>query len=174
MKVLIILSIALILLGCTNKEHPKTTEISSKLNYRQGNIIFEKLLKAFNQCADEVVNLFDSEANIEFPYARALGTPSKLNLNAYYNYLKVGLPKMPDIKFEKLKLYKVDKGAYWAEVRGSALIPSTGKLYIQNYVMYFTLKENKISFYKEYWNPVAAMEAFGNQDTIKEIFNTHH
>jgi len=175
MKVVAILFVILISVGCNNKnEHTGSNKTPSSQHENSGNIIFKKLLKAFNQSAKDVIALFDSEANVEFPYASSLGTSSKLSLIQYYNYLKGGLSKMPVIHFEKIKLYQVDENTYWAEVHGSAQIPSTGKLYQQDYVMYFTLKDGKINFYKEYWNPVPALRAFGDHQTIKETFNTNN
>ena len=138
----------------------------------QGEMIFNQLLNAFNQSADEVVALFHHEAVIEFPYAPSLGTASKLNFKEYHNYMKGALSHMPGIHFENARVYQVNKNTYWAEVHGEAHIPSTGKLYQQDYVIHFTLKEDKINFYKEYWDPVAGIKAFGNQKAMEEIFNT--
>lgn len=168
MKMFTILSIAIISFG---NGQTKTSETSNSAQHNQGHIVFNNLLNAFNQTANDVVVLFDQKAIIEFPYAPSLGTPNKLNLNEYHDYLKSGLAKIPDIRFENIRLYEVTKNTYWAEVHGSVRIPSTGKLYQQDYVMYFTLKAGKIDFYREYWNPIAAIEAFGNPKAIKETFN---
>lgn len=170
------LAIILVLLGscAQNNEQAKTLKNSNSPPYNRGNIIFNKLLKAFNQSANNVVALFHQEATIEFPYAPSLGTASKLSLHEYLNYLEGGLPTIPDINFENMRVYAVNKNAYWAEVHGSVQIPSTGKFYQQDYVMYFTLKGDKIDFYREYWDPIAAMKAFGGPEAIKETFDANN
>lgn len=137
-----------------------------------GQILFNRLLEAFNQGAAEVVALYAEDATVEYPYAESLGSNAKLNMREYFNHLKGGLAQMPDIKFSDARVYQtVLPNAFWAEVRGETTIPKTGKLYRQDYVMYFEMTDGKFSFYREYWNAVPVMEAFGG-DSFKETFNT--
>jgi len=140
----------------------------------QGELIFGQLLEALNHNAEAVIELFHPEVIIEFPYASSLGTPSKMNFEEWYNYLKGGLPSMPNIIYGKFQVYKVNENSFWSEVYGETTIPSTKQLYKQNWVMHYTLKEGKINFYKEYWDPYAVIKAFGNGDieAVKAVFNT--
>lgn len=137
---------------------------------KQGSIVHE-LLAAFNQGAENVLELFDEEAIIEYPYAFSLGTPSSLNKTEYGNYLKGALPNMPDISFSNVNVYRAaQKNILWAEFHGEVVIPSTNQLYRQDYVVRVILKKGKIFHYKEYWNPMA-VSALGEDKEINEMFN---
>jgi uncharacterized protein len=46
------------------------------------------------------------------------------------------------------------------EFEGSALVTATGKRYHQIYVGRITLPEQKISHYREFWNPIWILDAF--------------
>ena len=176
MKANAILAITIMVFGpCVHKnELTKASQYPRPIQHNQGNMVFSKLLKAFNQSAHDVVALFHPAATIEFPYASSLGTPGKLCVNEYFHYLDKGLANMPDINFEGVKVYEVDNNRYWAEVHGCVQIPGTGRLYAQDYVMYFTLKDGKIFFYKEYWDPTPVLKAFGSHEATQQTFNTNH
>lgn len=152
----------------------KILEHDKKINLNTGDVIFSKLLEALNQNADAVIELFHKDVTIEFPYASSLGTTDRMNFKEWYNYLRGGLPYMPDITYRNIKVYQVDENTYWSEVSGETIVPSTAQLYKQNWVMHFKLKEGKIIQYKEYWDPYAVIKAFGNGDekAVKAIFNT--
>lgn len=138
-----------------------------------GRTLFNRLLEAFNQGAAEVVALYTEDATVEYPYAASLNSAAKLNMREYFNHLKGGLEQMPDIKFSNTRVYQTTgSNAYWAEVHGETTIPKTGKLYQQDYVMYFEVTDGKFSFYREYWNAVPVMEAFGGGESFQETFNT--
>lgn len=123
--------------------------------------LFDRLLTAFNQGAEQVLSLFDDEAVIEYPYAAAVGSRSQLNKLEYADHLNAILGQMPDIAFTDKRIYPISNSeSFWAEVHGEVIIPQTGKKYVQDYVMYFTVRDDKFSFYREYWNPQAFLQAF--------------
>ena len=139
-----------------------------------GETLFKRLLEAFNQGAAEVVALYTEDATVEYPYAASLGSAAKLDMSEYFNHLKGGLEQMPAIKFSGVRVYQTtESNCYWAEVHGETVIPKTGKLYRQDYVMYFEVTDDKFSFYREYWNAVPVMNAFGGGESFKETFNTN-
>jgi uncharacterized protein len=139
-----------------------------------GETLFKRLLEAFNQGAAEVVALYTEDATVEYPYAASLGSTAKLNMREYFNHLKGGLEQMPAIKFSGVRVNQTTAlNSYWAEVHGETVIPKTGKLYQQDYVMYFEVTDDKFSFYREYWNAVPVMNAFGGGESFKETFNTN-
>ena len=154
----------------------KATTVNLKNHHQiatsqEGEKIFKQLLLAFSYNADSVIHLFDKNSVIEFPYAVSLKTAERLNYNEYYNYLKKGLPNMPNIKFKNAIIYPTINNAFWAEAHGEVTIPSTNKLYKQKYVMYFIIDKGKISHYREYWDPIEGIKAFGNENNLNEIFN---
>jgi uncharacterized protein len=80
-----------------------------------------------------------------------------------YNHIKTTLTDMENLTFSNVRKYRTeDPDAIWAEVHGSAYVPSTGRRYEQDYVGLFKVKDGKIVYYSEYWNPVALTDAFGN------------
>ncbi len=140
------------------------------INEKKQEKIVRDLLEAFNLGAENVLELFDEEAIIEYPYAYSLGTPSLLNKTQYANYLNGALANMPDIEFSKVKSYTAQNHIVWVEFHGEVIIPSTDQLYKQDYVARITLKNGKIIHYKEYWNPMA-VSAMGDHKEVNKMFN---
>jgi uncharacterized protein len=48
-----------------------------------------------------------------------------------------------------------------AEVKGEGLIKSTGRMYQQDYAVFLQAADSKITFLKEYFDPVRAARALG-------------
>lgn len=119
------------------------------------------------------VNLFASDAVIEFPYASAVGTPERLEgFAAIYNYMKDVPTQMQNLIFTNVRKYPTsNSNILWAEVHGSATIVATGRHYQQDYVMQLETKDGKIVHYREYWNPIPALEAWGNTLSLRQSFN---
>ncbi|WP_394972333.1 nuclear transport factor 2 family protein [uncultured Croceitalea sp.] len=153
-----------------NKQPETTSEAISIYEEEEQEKIVQDLLETFNLGAENVLELFDEEAIIEYPYAHSLGTPSSLNKTQYGNYLKGALANMPDIVFSQVKSYTTGNHIFWAEFHGEVIIPSTNKLYKQDYVARITLKKGKIIHYKEYWNPMA-VSAMGGHKEVNKMFN---
>lgn len=119
------------------------------------------------------VNLFTEDAVIEFPYASAVGTPERLEgFTAIYNYMKDVPTQMQNLIFTNVRKYPTSNpNILWAEVQSSATIVSTGRHYQQDYVMQLETKDGKIVHYREYWNPIPALEAWGNTLSLRQSFN---
>lgn len=62
------------------------------------------------------------------------------------------------------------QGVHRAEVHCEAPVPGTGRTYRQNYVMRFELCGQQIHSYREYWNQLAAREAFGGPAEAQQLF----
>ena len=134
--------------------------MNTERQQNEGHTLFNDLLAAFNQGAPEVLSLFSDDAMIEFPYAATLGSPTRLNKREYGEHLTAILPQMPGITFSEIRVYPlIETGSYWAETHGEAVITETGKKYEQDYVMYFTVRDGRFSFYREYWNPQVFLQA---------------
>ena len=82
--------------------------------------LFNKLLKAFNQGTEEIILLFNDDAVVEYPYAAALGSPTRLNKLEYANHLNAILGQLLDIAFSDIRVYPgADGDSFWAEVHGA-------------------------------------------------------
>lgn len=119
------------------------------------------------------VELFAETAIVEFPYAASLGSPQKLEgKSAIYNYMKDVPEKMQDLTFTNIRSYQtLNPNVLFAEVHGQATIIATGCHYQQDYVMQLETKEGKIIHYREYWNPIPALEAWGSIENLHQSFN---
>ncbi|MEH2425478.1 MAG: nuclear transport factor 2 family protein [Nostoc sp.] len=117
------------------------------------------------------VNLFAKNAVVEFPYAST--TPGRLEgKQAIYNYMKEVTAQMQDLVFTNIRAYPTSNpNILFAEVYGEAIIVATGRHYQQNYLMRLETKEGKIVHYREYWNPVPALEAWGGTQNLHQSFN---
>lgn len=105
--------------------------------------------------------LLAEDVVVDFPYAPSLGWPGRLvGRKALYDHIKTALVDMPDLKFSNIRKFPTaDPNVLWAEVHGSAYVPSTGKQYEQDYVVKMIVKDGKTVAYSEYWNPIA-MKAY--------------
>jgi len=119
------------------------------------------------------VDLFAEDAIGEFPYASALGSPERLKGKAaIYNYMKDVPTQMQNLSYTNIREYPTaNPNLLFAEVHGEAVIVVTGKHYQQDYVMRLETKNGKIIHYREYWNPVAAIEAWGSPQNLQQSFN---
>ncbi|WP_407885069.1 nuclear transport factor 2 family protein [Scytonema sp. NUACC26] len=109
-------------------------------------------------------DLLAEDVIVDFPYAPSLGRPGRLEgRSAAYNHIKTALTQMQNLTFSNVRKYPTtDPNVLWAELHGSALIPTTGRRYEQDYVVRLKIKDGKTVYYSEYWNPVALTDAFGN------------
>lgn len=116
--------------------------------------------------------LFADDAVIEFPYASAVGTPERLEgKRAIYEYMKDTPSQMLGLTFTDVRVQPaLDANVVFAEVHGEATIASTGRLYRQDYVMRLETDGERIVRYREYWNPVPALAAFGGADAVRGTF----
>lgn len=138
---------------------------------RQTNETFAAHLALVGKNIQAWVDLFAENAVIEFPYASI--TPRRLEgKEAIYNYMKDVPAQMQDLGFTNVRIYPTSNpNVLFAEVHGEAIIVATGRHYQQDYVMRLETKEGKIIHYREYWNPVPVLEAWGGTENLLHSFN---
>lgn len=135
----------------------------------------EALLTAFNQGTGAVLNLYNEDAIVKYPYAASLGMPFSFTMDEYRKHLDHMLGNMPSISFTGLQVYELkEKESYWAEVHGETSIPNTNELYQQDYVIYFTLENGKFSEYKEYWNVLPVLKSLLGSEEAQRIINRNN
>ena len=134
----------------------------------------EALLTAFNQGTDAVLNLYNEDAIVQYPYAASLGLPSSFTMDEYRKHLDHMLGSMSGISWTGLQVYELkEKESYWAEVQGETSISNTNALYQQDYVIYFTLENGKFSEYKEYWNILPVLKSLLGSEEAQKIINNN-
>jgi len=114
------------------------------------------------------LELFAEDAVVEFPYANSLGLPERLEGREAIRGYFAGTPKsFLGLTFRNLRRYiTTDPEMVIAEVHGSATIASTGRPYEQDYIMMLKTKEGRISLYREYWDPIPGLRAFGGEEAL--------
>lgn len=119
------------------------------------------------------IDLFADDAVVEFPYAPSLGFPERLQGKAAIDRYFRGTPEsFRDLAFRDVRRYRTtDPDVAIAEAHGSASVGANDARYEQDYVMLVRTKDGKIILYREYWNPVPALEAFGGADALGKAVN---
>ena len=97
----------------------------------------------------------------ELAYAPALGHPARLSGRAeVVRHATWFVGAVENFRFFDLKVYPfADPEAAVAEVRGEGLIKSTRRNYRQDYVVFLRGTGGKITFLREYFDPVRAAKA---------------
>ncbi|BCT68161.1 nuclear transport factor 2 family protein [Nitrosospira sp. NRS527] len=97
----------------------------------------------------------------ELPYAPSLGHPARLTgRQEIMNHVTWFLGAVENFRFFDVKIYPfVDAEAAVAEFRAEGLIKSTGHIYVQNYVLFLRAAGGKITFLREYLDPLRAAKA---------------
>ncbi|NJO42969.1 MAG: nuclear transport factor 2 family protein [Cyanobacteria bacterium RU_5_0] len=110
-------------------------------------------------------DLLAEDAIVEFPYASALGSPSRLeSRSAIYDYMKNAVAQLQNWVFTDVREYQtLIPNVLFAEFHGKAVFVTTGQPYQQDYVVRLETKNGKIIHYREYWNPVAILEIAGSR-----------
>jgi len=107
------------------------------------------------------------EGVIEFPFAPP-GYNKRVEGKAAISEYMSGFPSK--IKLDRLEvvsqLESVDGNQGFFEFTCKGTVVSTGKPYDQHYVCMLQLKDGKVVLYRDFWNPLVAIEAFGGADAF--------
>lgn len=112
-------------------------------------------------------DLLAEDAVVEFPYASALGSPSRSKGKpAIYDHMKNAVTQLQNWVFTDVREYQtLIPNVLFAEFHGEAVFVATGQPYQQDYVVRLETKHGKIIHYREYWNPVPILEIVGSSGT---------
>src|SRR5256885_2024933 len=96
----------------------------------------------------------------ELAYAPSIGHPAQLSgRKEAVRHATWFVSAVENFRFFDVKIYALtDEGAV-AEVKGEGLIKSTGRMYRQDYVIFLRAAKDKITFLREYFDPVRAARA---------------
>ena len=97
----------------------------------------------------------------ELPYAPALGHPARLSgRDEVVRHITWFLGAVETFRFFDVKVYAfADPDGAVAEFKAEGLIKPTGRIYVQNYVLFLRAAGGKIAFLREYFDPVRAAKA---------------
>ncbi|MGV8998517.1 MAG: nuclear transport factor 2 family protein [Parvibaculaceae bacterium] len=122
---------------------------------------------------DEWIAMWADDGVLEFPYAppgRRSRYTGKADILAY---MKAAMGKM---KMDTLDYYDVfpmlDPQMLCMEMGLKGHIISTGSPIHQRYISVFKTIEGKLLNYREYWNPIASMDANGGREAWTSAFGS--
>ena len=97
----------------------------------------------------------------ELPYAPAIGHPARLSgRDEVVRHVTWFLGAVENFRFFDVRVYAfADPEAAVAEVSAEGLIKPTGRVYVQEYVLFLRAVSGKIAFLREYFDPVRAAKA---------------
>jgi len=97
----------------------------------------------------------------ELPYAPAIGHPARLSgREAVVRHVAWFVQAVENFRFFDLKVHAfADSEAAVAQVKAEGLIKETGRVYIQEYVVFLRAADGKIAYLREYFDPVRAARA---------------
>jgi ketosteroid isomerase-like protein len=97
----------------------------------------------------------------ELVYAPAIGHPARLSgREEVVRHVTWFLGAVQNFRFFDVKVYALaDPEAAVAEFKAEGLIKPTGRIYVQDYVLFLRAVGGKIAFLREYFDPVRAAKA---------------
>lgn len=117
------------------------------------------------------IELFAEDATFELPFAPR-NYPQRLEGKAaIWGYIR-DYPKHIDLhNFPEVIVHPtIDPDVIVAEMRAEGRVVATGKPYRIGYISVVTVKDGKIACYRDYWNPLAVIEALGGEQALHEAF----
>ncbi|RAS77482.1 hypothetical protein A4U60_17875 [Priestia endophytica] len=139
----------------------------------------EQILKQFltfmlEKDMDKWINLWDEHAIFEFPFGPS-NYPAKIEGKSnIYTYIKDFPKKIHLYKFSTPQIHHtLNSNVLIAEFKCEGQVIDTGLPYKQKYISVIEITNGKISHYRDYWNPIVAIEAFGG-DLSTFLNSSHH
>jgi uncharacterized protein len=113
-------------------------------------------------------DLLAEDVVVEFPYATALGAPSRFEGKpAIYNHMKNAVAQLQNWVFTDIREYQTPiANVLLAEFHGEDVFVATDRLYQQDYVIRLETKNGKIIHYREYWNPALILALMSSSKTV--------
>ena len=132
--------------------------------------VITELLVLMNRNDRTWIDLFAENAVFESLYAPPTLELERLEGTAIYNLFKTALVQMP-LRFSNIRIYPTtNPNLAWAEFHGEAVVVATGRPYHQDYVLRLETRESRITHYREYSNPMSAIEAWGGLQNFQQAF----
>lgn len=121
----------------------------------------KKIMSRFDM--DNWLDLLHDDLVLEFPYAYSLGMPGRIvGKETSVAYLASVMKHFPGLAFRNVSIEPMaDPSTVLVQYEGGCTIAS-GARYEQVYITIQKFKDGKMILFREFWNPAAITEAFGN------------
>jgi ketosteroid isomerase-like protein len=115
--------------------------------------------------------LFAEDARFELPFSPA-GYPKSLDGRAAIRDYIRDYPDHIDLHdFVDVAVHQTDNpNVLIAEMRAEGRVVATGKPYRMRYISVITIKDGQIANFRDYWNPLTAIEALGGEQALRDAF----
>ena len=103
------------------------------------------------------------DAILEFPFAPAGRKPAYHGKTEILEYMRSAAGRIAIDSIERMRLFPMqdpEVAAVELAIKGRAT--TTNRPYNQSYVIFFEVQNGKLWRYREYWNPLVSIEAFGS------------
>ena len=132
---------------------------------------YQKLLG--QQRWDEWIELWADNGVLEFPFAPDGRQNTYVGKAAIKNYMagtegKVAVESVASLNAHPM----LDPNMVAAELTINGRAVKTGGPYNQRYVLFFEIENGKLKRYREYWNPLISVDAFGGRDAWTASFGS--
>lgn len=108
------------------------------------------------------VNLWHEDGVLEFPYGPDGFPKVKEGKAALFEYMQ-NFPKHFEVEFTGLEFHlTTDPELVIAEFKSTGKHRETGNPYNQTYISVVQTKEGLITHYRDFWNPLVAIESVGS------------
>jgi ketosteroid isomerase-like protein len=153
--------------GIMTEKTTDKTEVQRKQTLEKAQLYLE-LLKA--QDWDKWIDLWADDAILEFPFApdnRPSVYRGKQDILTYMSSTtkSIVVDSVAGLKISPM----LDPDNLVIELAINGHLISNGAIYNQRYVTFFEFESGKIKHYREYWNPVVSIEAYGSYEVWKEF-----
>lgn len=118
---------------------------------------------------EEWVDLFAPDGVLEIPFPLP-GLPDRIaGTEALRQYMAV-VPQQLTLKFGTPTYHQTeDPGVVVVEVTSEGTALATGSRFHQRYVSIVTVREGKITLFRDYWNPWVIIEAVGGPQAFAPV-----
>jgi ketosteroid isomerase-like protein len=118
------------------------------------------------------IDLWAEDGVFEFPFAPP-GFPRRLEGKAAVRDYITDYPNHIDLAaFHDVQVHPtVDPDVLIVEMSAEGRMVATGKPYVMSYIYVLTVRDGKIVGYRDYWNPLVALEALGGAEALTAAFS---
>jgi ketosteroid isomerase-like protein len=131
-----------------------------------------QLRRLLEKDMDAWVEAFAEDAVFELPFAPP-GYPQRLEGKELIREYVKDYPAHIDLQDfpEVVEHPTLDPGVLIVEARTEGRVVATGAPYRVRYVWVVTVKDGKIVHQRDYWDPLAVLDALGGEQALQDAFN---
>ena len=121
---------------------------------------------------DKWIKLWADDAILEFPFAPKNRPSTYRGKKDILTYMSSTTRSIVVDSVAGLKISPMlDPNNIVVELTINGHLKSNGAAYNQQYVTFFEFESGKIKQYREYWNPIVSIEAYGSYDEWMKFHN---